>query len=201
MAIEGLFPIPLGFYNFNRPFINSEIEFISKLKTKENLGNTRTIDSYILNNIELLEIKKFIEISLDNYIDETYRPKNSIKFKITQSWCNFTSTNEFHHRHTHQNSIVSGVLYIKADRLLDKIYFFNNHYKTFDIPGRDFNQYNSSSWWYDVEPGKLILFPSYLEHMVEIRPLSDDTRISLSFNSFITGDLGVEENLTSLSLK
>lgn len=67
------------------------------------------------------------------------------------------------------------------------------------FPPKEWNIYNSECWWFEVGSGDLILFPSNLEHMVE--PIEgDQTRISLSFNTFPVGNIGEELGLTQLKI-
>ena len=54
-------------------------------------------------------------------------------------------------------------------------------------------------WHIPVKQGMIIIFPSSLKHSVE-RVMEKDTRISLSFNSFVTGSIGDKVNLTELKL-
>ena len=58
---------------------------------------------------------------------------------------------------------------------------------------------NSTSYWIDMEPHKLFLFPSSLEHSVDNND-SDVTRISISFNTFVKGTFGTELGLDKLEL-
>ena len=59
-------------------------------------------------------------------------------------------------------------------------------------------KYNSSEY-ISVQTGDLILFPSELEHYVELVKSSSD-RISLSFNTFVRGNIGSDELLEGLKL-
>ena len=49
------------------------------------------------------------------------------------------------------------------------------------------------------EPGRLVLFPSYLHHEVDINKGNSD-RYSISFNTFVKGKFGDNENLTELNI-
>jgi hypothetical protein len=40
---------------------------------------------------------------------------------ITQSWLNYTETNQYHHKHEHPNSLVSGVFYVNDMKNLIKL--------------------------------------------------------------------------------
>jgi hypothetical protein len=94
---------------------------------------------------------------------------------------------------------VSGVFYPQANRETDKIYFYKDGFQQIKLPPENWNIWNSESWWFDVGTGDLLLFPSGLTHMVE--PVQgDQTRISLSFNTFPLGLVGDEVDLTSLQI-
>ena len=60
-----------------------------------------------------------------------------------------------------------------------------------------FNLFNSNSLYLPVSSGQLVLFPSYLEHSVPVLK-ENVTRISLSFNTFIIGDINKSD---AISLK
>jgi predicted 2-oxoglutarate/Fe(II)-dependent dioxygenase YbiX len=57
--------------------------------------------------------------------------------------------------------------------------------------------YNSDTWWLGVKTYDIVLFPSNLTHSVD-SVTSDETRISLAFNSFIKGVLGDKAELSEL---
>jgi uncharacterized protein (TIGR02466 family) len=147
----------------------------------------------------LPEIKTFIELGIKSYVDNILIPKHPLNFYITQSWLNYTSKGQFHHKHNHPNSILSGVFYFSADASRDKIILYNEKYKQITIPTKQFNLYNSETWWFAVKTGSLVIFPSHLTHMVE-QIVSDDTRVSLAFNVFANGYFGDEDSLTALHI-
>jgi uncharacterized protein (TIGR02466 family) len=201
--IVGLFPIPIGFYKLPREITTDEISFLQNLKKSKNMSNLRSCDSNIFENKTLEDLYVFCNDCLQDYFQTVYRPKNEVNIKITQSWANYTETGQFHHKHIHPNSFISGVFYAQSDGKQDRIYFHDNEYaihRSFKIPATEYNIYNSSSWYYDSIPGQLILFPSKLSHLVETRPAIQPTRISISFNTFPTGIMGDREDLTELVL-
>lgn len=199
-SIKSLFPTPIGFYDLGRPFDTDELEFITTAETRKNVGNLTSADYSILETPCLAKIKEFVNTCLNNHFQNIYQPKYKVNLKITQSWCNYTNSGEFHHKHTHPNSFLSGVLYIQVDEFVDRIYFYNDGYKQLEIPANDFNIYNSTSWWFPCITGQLLLFPSSCYHMVDNRPDCSKTRISLSFNTFLTGTLGEYNSLTHLQI-
>ena len=104
---------------------------------------------------------------------------------------NFTNKDEKHHRHHHPNSVVSGVFYFNCIEN-DSIVFYNNlsRFSTFEIEVSEYTLLNSHSYTYPVYSGKLLLFPSQLEHEVlKNNNLTPKTRISLSFNTIYEGVL------------
>jgi uncharacterized protein (TIGR02466 family) len=199
--IHSIFPTPIYLTSLNREFTKSELSFVddTKSKTKENFGNIISKDSYILNQKKLSNIKEQLDLIIKDYFDKVISCSENTKPYITQSWINYTEANQFHHRHNHPQSLVSGVLYINADKDNDKIKFFKSEYEFFRPEYKEFNLFNSSSWWFGVKTGDVILFPSSLTHDVEIKK-GDNTRISLAFNVFVKGTIGEKEKISELIL-
>jgi len=197
--IHNLFPTPIGFYELNREFTKSESDFLLNQKSRSNMGNTTSIDNYICRSSKLKKLKQFFDESLLHYFTTVYRPKYDVIPRITQSWVNYTKPGEYHHKHAHPNSFISGVFYIQSDAEKDKIYFYKDGYQQIKVPAADWNEWNSESWWFEAITGKLILFPSSLTHMVETVQ-TEQTRISLSFNTFLSGYIGDENDLTGLRI-
>jgi len=192
-----LFPTAVTFFRYEG-IGSKEKTFLVKQKTKGNTGNTTSIDMNILENKETKKLKQFIEKSLKQYIQNIYVPKNNVEPYITQSWCNYTKEGQFHHKHAHPNSFVSGVFYVQADRKKDKIYFCKDKYEQIKIPAKEFNSFNSDSWWFETGTNDLVIFPSNLTHMVE--KVVGKERISLSFNTFLKGYIGEDMDLTGLHI-
>jgi len=199
--INGIFPTPIYISKLDRKLTPLELKFVDKNKKDfyKNDGNITSNNNYILNEKPFANIKKELDLRVQDYFDKVISPANNITPYITQSWLNYTETNQYHHKHAHPNSLVSGVFYINCHEEHDKIKFFNDNYKTIKLEIKDWNLYNSESWWFSVKTGDVILFPSSLTHMVETKQ-GDNTRISLAFNVFIKGTVGNNKNLTELHL-
>lgn len=102
---------------------------------------------------------------------------------ITQSWINITEKNQFQHFHSHPPFDVSGVFYYSAigDGTDGEIVFKHpslaaSNSKILDSVGNKVK--------YKAEKGKLLLFPSFLEHAVNLN-LTNHKRISLTFNAYL----------------
>jgi hypothetical protein len=94
---------------------------------------------------------------------------------------------------------VSGVFYVDADPDLDKIKFLKREHSTITVPTNDYNLFNSSSWWFSVRTGQIIMFPSETTHTVDNKQ-GENIRTSLAFNVFVKGTLGDKRELTELLL-
>lgn len=197
MITHSLFPTAVTFFQY-KGITEKEIKFVTEQKTRGNTGNTTSIDNNILNNKEMKKLKQFIEKSVKEYFKNIYQPKNNVEPYITQSWCNYTKEGQFHHKHAHPNSFISGVFYVQADKTKDKIYFFKEEYKQIKIPAKEYNLFNSESWWFETGTNDLVIFPSSLTHMVE--KVVGKERISLSFNTFLKGYIGEDLELTGLHI-
>ncbi len=199
--INGIFPTPIYISRLERELKSKELLFIDKIKldVHNNEGNKTSNDNYILNNKAFKNLKDELDLRVQDYFDKVISPANKVTPYITQSWLNYTETNQYHHKHAHPNSLVSGVFYINCNEKHDKIKFFNEKYKPIKLETKEWNLWNSESWWFSVKTGDIILFPSSLTHMVETKQ-GDNTRISLAFNIFIKGIVGDNKSLTELIL-
>ena len=202
--INNLFPTPVYMRNMDRRFTKQELKFVEDQKNycTKNQGNNNTKDNYILNRKEFKNIKKFLDQCCKDYLEKIICPKNNIELYITQSWLNYTEENQYHHQHAHPNSVVSGVLYFDSDKDKDMIKFFSHvKYQQIrpEIEDDKYNIWNSSSWWFPVETGQLVMFPSSTTHQVDTKK-GNNTRVSLAFNTFYKGAVGSNYSLTELIL-
>ena len=202
MRVEHLFPEPVYFSNLDRALTKTELKTITQYqeKTSNNQGNVRTRDSYILEHKTFKNLKKDLNQKIINYFNEVICCGNTITPYITQSWINYTKENQFHHQHAHPNSYISGVFYINADKEVDKINFFRAGYIRFLPTVTQFNIFNSTKVTYPIQGGDVLLFPSSLQHGVDIKK-GTNIRTSLSFNVFFKGTIGNKEDLAELIIE
>jgi uncharacterized protein (TIGR02466 family) len=201
-TINGIFPTPIYMSKLDRELSKKELIFIdkSKLDFYRNEGNITSNDNYILNQKVFGSLKEDLYLRVEDYFKKVLSTTDAVTPFITQSWLNYTETNQYHHKHEHPNSLVSGVFYVNCHEEFDKIKFFKKDaYQAIKPETKDWNLYNSETWWFTVKTGDIILFPSSLTHMVETKE-GDNTRISLAFNVFIKGTIGNNKNLTELIL-
>ena len=202
MPIHPIFPQPVYFSKLERALTKEELKIVDeyKKKTHPNDSNTTSNDNYILENKSLKNLKKDLHTKVMDYFDKVICTDNLITPHITQSWINYTKSDQFHHKHNHPNSLVSGIFYISADKKVDSVTFYKPHREeTIKLNINKYNMFNSTSFKFLVETGNILLFQSSLVHGVE-KKKGPDTRISLSFNVFFKGKIGEAAQLTGLTL-
>ena len=103
-------------------------------------------------------------------------------------WFNINYKKDYNVSHNHfgNNNKFSGVYYVKAPKNCGHIVL--EHPANLvelswaeKVPKGQHNEYTGSIWTYNPLPGKLLIFPSWLDHRVEPN-LSKSPRVSFSFN-------------------
>ena len=199
MNMHHLFPVPIGMFDLGRTLTEDELSFVRGQETRPNMGNTTSTNHTVLRDSVMTTLRGWIEDCVAEYFKATTNPKHNVHLRVTQSWFNYSQPGQHHHKHAHPNSFISGVFYLNTNPD-DRIYFYRSGWQQIKFPTDNYNLYNSDSWWFEAITGRLILFPSSLEHMVPTVK-GDDVRISLSFNTFPVGVVGDEMELTGLKLE
>ena len=183
-------------------FTDAERQFIDDLEMIENVGNRMSKNDRILESEELVSLRGYIDEQILHYKKGLLRMKDDNEIYITQSWANRAASREFHQKHRHPNSIISGVMYLgdNSDESLPPIRF----HRTLEMFPLEFeyealNEFNATCRTFEPTDGMLMLFPSLLEHDVE-QNRSDRERLSISFNTYVRGTVGGPEQLTEVSI-
>jgi uncharacterized protein (TIGR02466 family) len=199
-----LFPTPVGKLNFRSPtpdewaIIKRENSFLSP-----NTGNKISRNHNILDLDGMQGLRKDLTQLINEYFEALYAPESPVSLYITTSWTNVSYQNDFHHEHNHANSFISGSYYLEAEPY-DGIFFVKNDLTMYGLHlstrmGED-NIFNFKKYSVEVEKNNVVLFPSMLVHGVA--PVkATGPRITLSFNTFLTGKIGSERALTQLTLR
>jgi uncharacterized protein (TIGR02466 family) len=203
MELLDLFPITVSTSKIDIP--TNFLEEINKLDTRDNEGNITSIEDHLLDRYEFTTIKKDLELLLNKHLAKVYNPRDpTVEVYITQSWANYTGGSQYHHIHNHFNSVLSGALYVDVMEG-DNIEFHRNDGGApliLDVPTDtpDFRNCKYFSVPTDTV-GQVCIFPSTQYHGVA--PL-DKTRIgprvSIAFNTFLTGSVGTRETLSYVAL-
>ena len=198
-SIIEVLPVAVGKYRLGRSLSVEEKDYLNSLEHRPNTANVTTVNTHVLDNPVMQDIRSFISRYIDEYVARTNPVEGyNLRFVITQSWLNITKANQHHPSHYHPNSLLSGVFYVQASAAKDAI-TFSNPFATpaFRYVSSKKTKYNSQEIEIPVETGMLLIFPSTLWHGV--KPKNDNSiRVSLAFNVFVKGTLGKNEYLDEL---
>ena len=201
-AIYPLFACPLMISGKHYEFSDAEREHIANLEMAENVGNLMSKSDKILDSAELAGLKSFIDEQILNYKKNLLQVPDGNEIYVTQSWVNNSHADQFHPKHRHPNSVISGVMFLdeNKDGSIPPIRFHRaQEALSLDFKYDELNDFNASCREFDPEQGMLMLFPSQLEHDVG-KNTSGRMRTSISFNTFARGTLGGRKQLTEVEL-
>ena len=119
--------------------------------------------------------------------------------EITQMWANQQVDGSVHPPHTHANSILSGVYYLKATKDTSGTQFFDPRAQAKVLIPRRANQNMDNSHMYQVpsETGSGVIFPSWLQHWV---PTNTDERVTISWNILVRGTYGEPQTFQNANI-
>ncbi len=189
MQFESWFPITVG-YSINE--IDLDMHEVYKIIDRKYNENVKT-DGYVgagqlkhsalhknkafdkTFQVILREVEKYASyMSIDTKLEKLY---------ISRSWLTRLKKGESISKHNHSGSILSGIIYLKANestssiiRLID-----SNEGNTERCTIKEKRPQNYTNADYSVKTGKLILFPSFLYHET-LEQEDDEERISLAFD-------------------
>lgn len=187
---------------FSKPIFRTPIDLsnldLSKVKWARNYNNWISENQDVLDQPDFQNLREQVYGGLSEYFYGIMNASNRVEIYITESWFNKTEKGQSHHRHWHPNSLVSGIVYIASEGTSGSTRFITSQFDTIEYNISESNIYNSRSWGIVPEVNTMMLFPSNVEHLVE-EYLGDSPRITLSFNTFVKGNINVDP-LTRLSL-
>ena len=186
--IEAWFPTPV-FVDLADSQIQKEIEEqyfgkekeilkgIKKESWGDNIDATYSLNGDLLKEFQLNKLEGYINDCVRSFLNHLQSDVKQIK--RLHSWVNYSSKYQYQNQHNHMPAKISGVYYIKSN---EKDGNLRIHSPIRHLP-QLVNDTNLSFNLVEYTPqaGKIVLFPSWVEHSV--RPnMTDDTRISISFN-------------------
>jgi len=189
-----VFPKAVGKFS-EVPITKKDTKTLLKINSYyPNRGNLITKDSHVLEQTPTL--KRTLEKCIRHFISKTFHPISDTEFPITQSWLNMNKKDMYHHGHRHPNSYISGVLYLQT-LPNDRIEFLSENIMSSIFRVSEYNDWNSDLRWVSLTKHDLVLFPSSLTHGVPPNQ-TEEVRISLSFNTWVSGTVGSEEAKTEV---
>src|SRR5215470_17737086 len=132
-----------------------------------------TVDKNILERPAFKSVHALVLSEVEFYAREVCRVSKGIEFYVTNSWINVYRRGEQAGPHMHHNSLLSGVLYLKATEGGGDIVFHRDLQSlvpfppALDVDMDSFNLYNCKSWGHKPKTNDICLFPSVLSHSVD----------------------------------
>lgn len=145
----------------------------------QNLPQFKELETTILKNVK--DVFDYLTLKRD----EEY---------ITCMWANVNKIGQQHPYHIHANSILSGVIYLKAPLGSGKTYFSDPRPSakvlSFNYEDPIAEWMSSNDWGHDADVGTMLIFPSWLPHGVDYSAFDlEKDRVTLSFNIMIKGSV------------
>jgi uncharacterized protein (TIGR02466 family) len=188
-------------YLFSQIVIQDEIDIDTKKIQDYCLNMERNEESRVKSNRggwQSDDLKKTEEeylMFLNQVISKGDMIKHHLRFsfdlELSNCWININRKKDYNREHTHPGSLFSGVFYVKVPDKSGVIAFVNPvqhlqnmHYEYWHLKYGEHipkNKIFSNQWAYEPKEKAIIIFPSWLEHLVEPNQ-SDEERISISFN-------------------
>ena len=192
-----LFSTPLyvnNLGNFDKPDLRF-LDYTHKTPTGESFSFLTSVDKHVLERPDLGNVRKLIMNEINYCAREVYGVASDVEFYITNSWVNIYGRGDQAGAHMHNNSLLSGVLYLQAPGVGGEIVFHRDVQSqipfppALDLDMNTYNIYNCKSWPYQPRTNDICIFPSIVSHSVQPNN-SDEARWSLAFNVFVRGSFG-----------
>ena len=185
IASTALYSARLNIKNeYKNRIIDKIVDLYKSKKTKSpehwegNVQSTHEVEGLEETYKEFVEqiaphIKEYLKI---------YNVESPFKLHFLDLWFNINKKYDYQEFHIHSESHISGVYYLKVPKNSGDIRFKGiNNNNMFPLKNTSSTIYRNSGFTYEPVDDDLILFPSYLEHMVT-QSKNDDLRISFAFN-------------------
>ena len=208
-----IIPRTLVKFSMDSELLESTRELVFQEEFRHSTTNEISKNYYLLREERYKKLTDWVnscleEIRLDfNYICDS--------LKITQSWANRSSYGQYHHDHIHPNSMLSGIIYLTKSSAptlfgFENEWYFMTRYEKHPNLKLSFDIGKSALMGqYDCTPGDMIIFPSSFRHSTLPHDWSDENRqtdklidrITISFNVFPNGKIGILEDLAGLEIE
>lgn len=167
-------------FNSNQNYISHLVDLTLQLSNANLTKNSCSVRNGWQSENNIYDIPDFAKLA--DYVLKIIKTEllnKDVTPYISSMWLNIHRQNGFNHVHVHSGGWYSGVFYLKCSENSGNITF------TDPRPGAEMSFYHQQTrgQLHTIKPkvGDLILFPSWLPHLVE--PNCDtETRISVSFN-------------------
>lgn len=194
--VHNLFPSPVYTVIADKEDFSKENAYFNAIEmTKFNNNNygEKSTSSYVLDDYRLSNFSRWVVNNIKYFSENHYFKNTSVgNYVLLQSWISIKNKGQQTLPHGHPNSIISGVYYWEpVQQPLIFVCPRTIEFGITQVPDLTFTLDN-------IQPGTLVLFPSYLKHSVPVNN-TDIPRKSLAFNSIPTAGLGSESMFTEIN--
>jgi uncharacterized protein (TIGR02466 family) len=191
MAVQEIFSVPI--YQIKLDLNIKKLESFCNKYQHENTGRVVSnsggyqSNDLPLDNVILQPLIEEIKIHSRQFAKTFYSKNEQI---LNNIWFNINLYKDFNVSHNHSGDDISGIYYIKTPNECGNIIFEHPAKDLFDYyflnveNRKEVNIYNARTWWFQSEVNMLYLFPSWLNHSVEINKNKTEERISIAFNTY-----------------
>tara|TARA_R110001592_G_scaffold104663_1_gene294402 strand:- start:2315 stop:2896 length:582 start_codon:yes stop_codon:yes gene_type:complete len=187
MQKKNLFPTIVYMDRFNLED-DKLLKSIVRIKEEDPNGMIKSnVDNsyHSIDNLQTLPDFKNLCDCIIKFTEEIFKEqKIKHRFFIGNMWANINSRGGFNDVHTHGNTFLSGVYYVKVPKNSGSLRFIDPRPQSnIMVPQRgielDMDYWNQVE--FNGERGQVLIFPAYVPHQVLINR-GEDIRISISFN-------------------
>ncbi len=191
--LQNIFQVPITYCQLDvdvkqmaKECVNYYNEYEKEELIKSNVGgfHSGSLNLFHKKSKVFKSFFKQLDVEVKRYQAHVKCPK--IK-GLDSSWFMINNYKDYNAVHTHPQSVISGVFYVKVPEKSGELEFHHPITDYLDMywPQKnitEYNSWNSPVWRIPVKEGKLILFPSWLKHGVQPNLNKTESRISVSFN-------------------
>ena len=94
------------------------------------------------------------------------------------AFLNIYKKHDYQETHDHAGSMISCIYFLKSNKKSSRVFFKSRMYDNIE---HDSSNPPTGNVWFESQPGKLLIFRSYVQHFVE-QHLDEEERISLAYN-------------------
>jgi uncharacterized protein (TIGR02466 family) len=124
-----------------------------------------------------------LEARLLSLINDYARELGHRPQRLTNSWFNVQRPGSLLRHHTHPASCISAALCIASDEHSSKLFFENPNPIVGVVPSDHPTEFNMEMARFKLDPGELLLFPSWLKHGSGFEANGSELRIMISLNT------------------
>ena len=192
-TLTSLFPSPVHIFDTDGfdEFKNNLIDYAYKLREEDPKGfKISNRHGWQSKGFDLTDMNDLLHGTILQGLSSFSSVKNTTEIRAS-AWININGPGAYNTLHSHPNTDLSGVMWIKTPKDCGSIQFINpNDHSTYNEIYSYTQEFKDQffihhAYWFPPIEGRMIIFPSHLQHEVKENKSNED-RISVSFNVNLT---------------